>query len=64
MGRIPWICFLLVQIVVLLRVAAELLPDAGAWLAVAAWAWVLAFLPWVLRSVWIYLRPRIDGKPG
>ena len=24
----------------------------------------LAFLPWVLRSAWIYLTPRADGKPG
>ncbi len=64
MGRIPWVCFLLVQAVVLLRLAAEFLPDAGAWLAVAAWGWVLAFLPWVLRSAWIYLSPRIDGKAG
>lgn len=64
MGRIPWLCFLLLQLVVLLRVAAELLPDAGAWLALAAWGWVVAFLPWVGRSAWIYLSPRVDGKPG
>lgn len=64
MGRIPWLCFLLLQLVVLLRVGAELLPDAGGWLALAAWGWVVAFLPWVGRSAWIYLSPRMDGKPG
>ena len=26
--------------------------------------WLLAFLPWVLRSARIYLAPRVDGKPG
>ena len=26
--------------------------------------WLLAFLPWVLRSAWIYLTPRADGKAG
>ena len=32
--------------------------------AVAAIGWLLTFLPWVLRSTWIYLTPRVDGKPG
>ena len=64
MGRIPWLCFLLLQIVVVLRVAADLLPDAPLWLAIAAVGWVVAFLPWVLRSAWIYLTPRLDGQPG
>jgi putrescine transport system permease protein len=26
--------------------------------------WLLAFLPWVLRSLSIYLHPRADGRPG
>ena len=30
----------------------------------AALAWFVAFLPWVLRSAWIYLTPRTDGKAG
>ena len=34
------------------------------WLVIAAWGWLLAFAPWVLRSAWIYLTPRVDGKPG
>jgi uncharacterized protein involved in response to NO len=33
--------------------------------AMAWWtAWLLAFLPWALRSAWIYLTPRADGQPG
>jgi uncharacterized protein involved in response to NO len=34
------------------------------WQALAALGWIVAFLPWVLRSSWIYLSPRVDGKPG
>jgi uncharacterized protein involved in response to NO len=64
MGRIPWLTFLLLQIVVLIRLFAELAQDASGWLAIAAFAWIAAFLPWVLRSLWIFLTPRIDGKPG
>jgi uncharacterized protein involved in response to NO len=64
MGRVAWACFLGVQAVSVLRIAAELLPDSPAWMALAAVGWLLAFLPWVLRSLWIYLNPRVDGKPG
>ena len=64
MGLIPWITFSALQIVVLLRIRAELAADSGLWLAIAAFAWVAAFLPWVLRSLWIYATPRRDGKPG
>ena len=47
-----------------LRVCAELHSDPLPWLALAALGWLLAFLPWVLRSAWIYLTPRADGKAG
>ncbi|WP_449429468.1 NnrS family protein [Rhodanobacter umsongensis] len=64
MGAIPWSCFALLQLVVLLRIRAELGGDMYLWLVIAAYGWLLAFLPWVLRSAWIYLTPRVDGKPG
>lgn len=64
MGAIPWLCFWLLQGVALLRIAAEVLPNAPLVLALAAAGWVLAFLPWVLRSAWIYLTPRVDGAAG
>ena len=38
--------------------------DAPRWLVIAAFGWLLAFLPWVARSLWIFATPRIDGKPG
>lgn len=64
MGAIPWLCFALLQLVALVRIRAELGGDVYLWLVIAAYGWLLAFLPWVLRSAWIYLTPRIDGKPG
>jgi uncharacterized protein involved in response to NO len=64
LGGVAAIAFGLVQVTAVVRVCAELLPDAPAWQAIAAACWVLAFLPWVVRSTWIYLTPRIDGRPG
>ena len=68
MGGVAWLCFALLQVVVLLRLRAEFPtgPDFNPylWLVIAAYGWLLAFAPWVLRSAWIYLTPRRDGKPG
>lgn len=64
MGKVAWLCFGLLQIVALLRIRAEFGGDPYFWLVIAAYGWLLAFLPWVLRSAWIYLTPRADGKPG
>lgn len=64
MGKVAWLCFVLLQGVVLLRIRAELGGDMYLWLVIAAAGWLLAFAPWVLRSAWIYLTPRADGKPG
>lgn len=64
MGRIPWLTFILLQAVVLIRVFAELAENVALWLVIAAFAWLIAFLPWVIRSIWIFTTPRIDGKPG
>lgn len=64
MGRIPWLTFCLLQVVVLLRLYAEISSVAPRWWMIAAFGWLLAFLPWVLRSLWIYVTPRLDGKPG
>jgi uncharacterized protein involved in response to NO len=64
MGKVAWLCFALLQVVTLLRIRAELGGDVYLWLVIAAYGWLLAFLPWVLRSAWIYLTPRADGKSG
>jgi uncharacterized protein involved in response to NO len=64
MGAVPWVCFALLQIVAVVRIGAELAGDVYLWLVVAGAGWLLAFLPWVLRSAWIYLTPRADRRPG
>lgn len=64
MGAVAWTTLVLLQLVALVRIGAELAPAVHAWLFVAAFGWLAAFAPWVLRSLWIYLSPRVDGKPG
>ncbi|NCT67902.1 MAG: NnrS family protein [Rhodanobacteraceae bacterium] len=64
MGRIPWLTFALLQLVALSRLWAEVSTDAPLWLVIAAFGWLVAFAPWVLRSLWIYLTPRVDGQAG
>ncbi len=64
MPPVGWFAFALLQLVALTRVVAEALPDHYLWQVVAATGWLIAFLPWALRSLSIYLRPRADGKPG
>lgn len=64
MHPVPWLCFVLLQLVACVRIRAELGGDRYLWLVVAGAGWLAAFLPWVLRSAWIYLTPRTDGKPG
>jgi uncharacterized protein involved in response to NO len=64
LGRVAGFAFVLVQVVAVLRVCAELVADPLPLYALAALGWLVAFLPWVLRSAWIYLTPRVDGKPG
>ena len=65
LGRIALYAFIAMQFVALARIAAEIhgLPYLGL-IQFAAVGWLIAFLPWVLHSVWIYLRPRRDGRPG
>ncbi|MCF7221130.1 NnrS family protein [Marilutibacter chinensis] len=64
MPGVAWFGFVAVQLVATMRVAAEFVPDAYAWHAAAAIAWLVAFLPWAVRLGWIHLSPRVDGKPG
>jgi uncharacterized protein involved in response to NO len=64
LGRVAGFAFIAVQVVVVLRILAELQTDAIRWQAIAAVGWIVAFLPWVARSSWIYLTARADGKPG
>lgn len=64
MAATAWFAFGMLQVVAVLRVAGERLPGGLLWMSLSALGWLLAFLPWVLRNVLIYWRPRADGKPG
>jgi len=64
MGRIAWLTFALLQLVALTRVFAEVATNSAPWIVLAAGGWLIAFTPWVARSLWIYLAPRRDGLPG
>ena len=64
LGRVAAVAFALVQLTAVTRVLAELARDSTAWFAIAGIGWLATFLPWVIRSAWIYLTPRADGQPG
>jgi len=64
LGRVAAFAFIVIQITAVLRVVAEVLPDALLWQGVAGILWLFAFVPWVFRSSWIYLTPRVDGQTG
>ena len=64
LGKVAGFAFILIQVVALLRLYAELSQEYLVWQSIAALLWLFAFLPWVLRSLWIYLTPRADGQQG
>lgn len=61
--------FVFVQLTAVIRVVAELpLPGHGygylVLILLAAVLWLVAFIPWGVRFGAIYMRPRVDGRPG
>ena len=64
MPALAWFAFAALQIVAVMRVVAEVAPDALFWQVASAIGWLLALLPWVTRIGRIYLSPRADGRPG
>ncbi|WP_213605325.1 NnrS family protein [Pseudoxanthomonas japonensis] len=64
MTKVAWFAFVAIQVVAVMRIVADLAPDAMAWQAAAAVGWLLALAPWVGRIGGIYLSPRADGRPG
>ena len=61
--RATWGLFLLLQVAVVVRIGAALWPHPLV-LALAALLWAACAVPWALRYLPIYARPRADGKPG
>jgi uncharacterized protein involved in response to NO len=64
MPATAWFAFIGIQVVAIVRIVAELAPDPMACMALAAFGWLIAFTPWIVRIGRIYLSPRADGKPG
>lgn len=64
MPPIAWIAFVATQAAAVLRLLAGFDGEDLALLTVAAFCLAIGLLPWALRSVRIYTRPRADGKPG
>lgn len=67
MDRLSLCCFLILQLAVVARLAAELpnvFGDRSVWLLVSAGLWCMAVLPWAWRYGVIYWQPRLDGRAG
>ncbi len=67
--RVTLWAFAVVQAVAVLRVLAEIPPFSDGrmrlWLVLAAGVvWLIAFVPWSVRFGTVYVRPRVDGRPG
>ncbi|TCZ82441.1 NnrS family protein [Lysobacter sp. N42] len=64
MPKVATYAFVAINVVAVLRIAAELAPDPMRWHALVAAGWLVALGPWIARIARIYLSPRADGKPG
>jgi uncharacterized protein involved in response to NO len=63
---LTWRVLFGVNLTAVLRITAEIAPanTSGALNILAALAWLISLSPWVWRYAPMYLRPRVDGKPG
>ena len=64
LGRVAAFAFIVIQLVAVARIGAELVPQIPMVQALAAAGWLVAFVPWLGRSVHLYGTPRVDGNPG
>lgn len=64
MSGAAWLAFGAIQLATVARLAAALQLENGRLLLGAIGVFVLGTLPWTVRHAGIYLRPRLDGKPG
>lgn len=67
MDRVTLACFIALQLATVNRVLGEIVtsPPAVRWfLLVSLGLWLAAVAVWVGRVAGIYLRPRVDGRPG
>ena len=61
-----WLLFLGINLVALLRVAAEVAPAAlyQPLNLLSAAGWLICLIPWFVRYAPMYVRPRADHRPG
>ena len=67
MDRVTLACFIALQAAAISRVLSEIVrsPPAVQWFLLASLAlWLATVAIWVSRVAGIYLRPRLDGRPG
>lgn len=64
MPAIAWLAFAAVQAATILRFLAAVRHEQLSLLTLSAFILTAGLLPWVVRAIWIYLRPRLDGKAG
>lgn len=64
MPKVATYAFVAINLTAVLRIAADVSPDAMALHVLAGAGWLLALGPWITRIGRIYLAPRVDGKPG
>lgn len=64
MYPIAWVAFAMVQLAAILRLIAALHGEDLTLLAGSAIVLALGILPWVVQGIIIYVRPRVDGRPG
>jgi uncharacterized protein involved in response to NO len=65
LDAVTWRLFLAIQVAAILRVGAEFLPAAAAWLSLlAGLVWMAALLCWAALNLPVYFRPRVDSAPG
>ncbi|HET9025707.1 MAG TPA: NnrS family protein [Burkholderiaceae bacterium] len=60
-----WLLFWVLQVAVVLRVAASVWPSHAAVLSASATlTWSAVWIAWAARYLPVLLRPRLDGRPG
>jgi uncharacterized protein involved in response to NO len=62
--KLVWALFWALQLAVVLRIVAVLLPEPTAVTALAALLWAGVCAVWGARLLGWYGRPRVDGRPG
>lgn len=64
MAPAAWLAFITVQLATVLRIATALKGETQFLLAITALVLIAGLIAWLARNAWIYIRPRLDGRPG